>query len=188
MASFKNFIPPKCTVIRGGREDQIFASKVVVGDLIKINDGDRIPADVRIIECKEMRVDNSSLTGESDPLIRSEKQDTENQNILNAKNVAFFGTLCKSGEGKGIAFGIGDDTVIGQIAGLADTAEAGDTPLRQELDRFIKMITVIAMSLGVFFFVAGFFLKYTAIQNMVFAIGIIVANVPEGLLATITIT
>ena len=71
---------------------------------------------------------------------------------------------------------------------MADSAEAGKTPLRKELDRFIKMITIIALIMGVVFFCCGFILKYNVIQNLVFGIGIIVANVPEGLLATITIT
>ena len=187
MEGFKNFIPPKCRVMRDGEEQLILASKLVVGDVVKVKAGERVPADLRIIESQEMRVDNSSLTGESDPLIRV-PECTDPEKILETKNVAFFGTLCKEGEGKGVVFHIGDDTIIGQIAGLAATAKAGKTPLRRELDRFIKMITVIALCLGVLFFCCGFILKYTAIQNLVFAIGIIVANVPEGLLATITIT
>jgi sodium/potassium-transporting ATPase subunit alpha len=134
-----------------------------------------------------MKVDNSSLTGESDPLLRS-SECTEPDKILETKNVAFFGTLVKEGRGKGIVFSIGDKTVIGQIANLADTASSDLTPLRQEINRFIKIITVIAVSLGILFFCLGFALKYGIIQNLVFAIGIIVANVPEGLLATITIT
>lgn len=187
MEGFKNFIPPKCRVIRNGKEDLIMASKLTLGDVVKVKAGERIPADLRIIESQEMRVDNSSLTGESDPLLRT-VECTDPEKILETKNVAFFGTLCKEGEGKGIVFHVGDNTIIGQIAGLAASAKAGKTPLRKELDRFIAMITIIALFLGLVFFIAGFIMKYTITQNMVFAIGIIVANVPEGLLATITIT
>ena len=186
MEGFKNFIPQMCTVIRDGSEQSIPAIKLVTGDLIEVKEGERIPADIRIIVSNEMKVDNSSLTGESDALLRSEKCDNPDK-ILETKNVAFFGTLCKYGKGRGMVFNIGDDTIIGQIANLADEAEAGKTPLRRELDRFILLITCIALSLGVFFFCAGFVLRYKFIQNLVFAIGIIVANVPEGLLATITI-
>jgi sodium/potassium-transporting ATPase subunit alpha len=187
MEGFKNFIPQMCTVMRNGKEETILASKVVTGDLLIIKEGQRIPADMRVLQANEMRVDNSSLTGESEPLLRSEKCD-QPEKILETKNVAFFGTLCKQGTGRGVVFNIGDNTIIGQIAGLADTAEAGKTPLRKELDRFIGFITIIALTLGVIFFCCGFILKYKIIQNLVFAIGIIVANVPEGLLATITIT
>lgn len=187
MEGFKNFIPPKCRVIRNGKEDLIMANKLTIGDIVKVKAGERIPADLRIIESQEMKVDNSSLTGESDPLLRT-VECTDPEKILETKNVAFFGTLCKEGEGKGIVFHVGDGTIIGQIASLAASAAAGKTPLRKELDRFIAMVTVIALCLGLFFFISGFILKYTVTQNMVFAIGIIVANVPEGLLATITIT
>ena len=187
MDGFKNFIPPKCKVIRDGKEDSINATKLVPGDIVLCYEGGRIPGDVRIIESKDMKVDNSSLTGESDPLLRS-PECTEPEKILETKNVAFFGTLVKEGRGKGMVFSIGDKTVIGQIANLADTASSDLTPLRQEINRFIKIITVIALCLGILFFCLGFALKYGIIQNLVFAIGIIVANVPEGLLATITIT
>jgi sodium/potassium-transporting ATPase subunit alpha len=187
MEGFKNFIPPKCLVLRDGKEDQINATKLVTGDIVILKEGGRIPADVRIIESKDMRVDNSSLTGESDPLLRS-PECTEPEKILETKNVAFFGTLCKEGRGKGMVFNIGDNTVIGQIASLAEGASSSETPLRRELNRFIKIVTVIALVFGLIFFCLGFALKYGIIQNLVFAIGIIVANVPEGLLATITIT
>lgn len=124
--------------------------------------GDRIPADIRIVTSDEMKVDNSSLTGESEPLLRK-RECTDPEKILETDNVAFFGTLCNNGKGRGIVFNIGDNTIIGKIAGLAETAEAGDTPLRKELDRFIKLITVIALVMGVVFFCCGFILKYGVI-------------------------
>jgi sodium/potassium-transporting ATPase subunit alpha len=187
MAGFKNFIPQQTVVFRDGQQKTIPAEQLVVGDLVKIKDGEKIPADLRMFQSKDMRVDNSSLTGEPDPLLRNSLP-SDQKNILEAKNVAFFGTLCKTGSGLGVVFAIGDNTIIGRIAGLAMSAQAGKTPIRRELDRFISMITVIALVLGVIFFSTGFALRYTFIQNLVFAIGIIVANVPEGLLATITIS
>ncbi len=187
MEGFKNFIPPKCKVIRDNKMELMPASKLVTGDLIEIKMGDRIPADIRIVSSDEMKVDNSSLTGESEPLIRK-VQCTDPEKILETANVAFFGTLCNNGKGRGIVFNIGDDTIIGSIAGLAAEAESGKTPLRKELDRFIKIIFVIALIMGIIFFICGFLLGYGLIQKLIFGIGIIVANVPEGLLATITIT
>jgi sodium/potassium-transporting ATPase subunit alpha len=187
MEGFKNFIPLKCKVLRDGKVDEIQASKLVTGDIIVVKNGEKIPADIRIIECKEMRVDNSSLTGESEPLLRKPECDNP-EKILETKNVAFFGSKCVAGGGKGMVFNIGDKTIIGQIANLTESADAGETPLRKELNRFIALITIIALSLGLIFFCLGFVLKYGIVANLVFAIGIIVANVPEGLLATITIT
>ena len=186
MEGFKNFIPPMCTVIRDGKEGLIMSTKVVPGDLLSIKEGQRIPADIRIILSNGMKVDNSSLTGEIEALSRSDKCDQPDK-ILETKNVAFFGTLCKQGTGKGIVFNIGDDTVIGSIAGMADSATVTKTPLRREIDYFIILITIIAISSGVLLFVLGFILGLSVVQNIQNAIGIIVANMPEGLLSTITI-
>jgi len=112
MEGFKNFIPPQCKVIREGKTELIPAAKLVVGDLIEVRMGDRIPADIRITSSDEMKVDNSSLTGESDPLIRKIECTNPDQ-ILETKNVAFFGTLCNNGKGRGLVFNIGDNTIIG---------------------------------------------------------------------------
>jgi len=133
-----------------------------------------------------MKVNNASLTGESeDILIDPSAKPTPN--IFESKNVGFFGTQCTAGEGTGICFKTGDRTVIGQIANLASSAEKAETPLAIEIERFILIISAVAMTLGVIFFIFGMIYKYPVITNLVFAIGIIVANVPEGLLATVTV-
>jgi sodium/potassium-transporting ATPase subunit alpha len=142
--------------------------------------GKRIPADVRVVESQDMKVDNSSLTGESLLLLRT-PECTKPDNPLETKNLAFFGTLCKEGSGKGIVIFTGDNTVIGQIAGLASSAESGESPLRKELNRFITIILSIAVVVGVIFFCLGFIVGYDAITNLLFAVGIIVGFVPEGL-------
>lgn len=103
-----------------------------------------------------MKVDNSCLTGEVDPLLRK-VECTNKDNPLETANLAFFGTLCKEGRGKGIVVRIGDNTVLGQIADLASTQKEIKTPLRIELDRFVLMITVIAIVLGVVFFLLAKF-------------------------------
>jgi sodium/potassium-transporting ATPase subunit alpha len=134
-----------------------------------------------------MKVNNASLTGESeDILIDPSAKPTPN--IFESKNVGFFGTQCTAGEGTGICFKTGDRTVIGQIANLASSAEKAETPLAIEIERFILIISAVAMTLGVIFFIFGMIYKYPIITNLVFAIGIIVANVPEGLLATVTVS
>jgi P-type E1-E2 ATPase len=96
--------------------------------------------------------------------------------------------MCTAGEGTGICFKTGDSTVIGQIANLASSAESAETPLSIEIERFIKIITAVAVTLGVTFFVFAAIRGYDIITNLVFMIGIIVANVPEGLLATVTVS
>jgi sodium/potassium-transporting ATPase subunit alpha len=117
MASFKNFIPPKTTVWRNGVKREMAAKDLVPGDIVEVNIGDNIPADLIIIKSNEMKVNNASLTGESEELLRVPEEST--RNIFESPNVAFFGTACTNGSGTGIVFKTGDNTVIGQIATLA---------------------------------------------------------------------
>ncbi|EAS01865.1 Na,H/K antiporter P-type ATPase alpha subunit family protein (macronuclear) [Tetrahymena thermophila SB210] len=188
MNSFKNFIPAKTIVIRGGEIKQIEAVHLVVGDVVVIRIGEKIPADIRILESNEMKVDNSPLTGESEPLLRT-TECSHPESYIETSNIAFFGTLCKEGNGKGIVICTGDNTMLGQIADLSSGEKKVKTPLRIELDRFVVLITVIAIVLGVaFFLLALLYMNYKVTDCLVFGIGILVANVPEGLLGCITIS
>jgi sodium/potassium-transporting ATPase subunit alpha len=187
MAQFENFIPPVATVMRNGRFEPMDAKLIVPGDIVKVKGGENVPCDIVIFKSNEMKVNNASLTGEMmdievDPDLQA------NANIFESQNVAFFGTQCTAGEGIGICFKTGDETVIGKIANLASSAEAAPTPLSIEIERFIKIISAVAITLGVVFFIFGLVYEYPLITNLVFAIGIIVANVPEGLLATVTVS
>merc|ERR1719266_1099166 len=130
-------------------------------------------------------VDNSSLTGESEPQLRT--PDFTNENPLETKNLAFFSTNAVEGTATGIVVNIGDNTVMGRIAGLASGLDTGDTPIAKEIAHFIHIITGVAVFLGVTFFIIAFILGYHWLDAVIFLIGIIVANVPEGLLATVTV-
>jgi sodium/potassium-transporting ATPase subunit alpha len=185
MESFKNMIPQQALVIRDGQKQQIVAMNLVLGDVVEVKGGDRIPADLRIIDCNNMKVDNSSLTGESEP--QSRGTECTNDNPIETKNVAFFSTNCVEGSARGVVIKCGDDTVMGRIASLASGLEVGDTPIAREIEHFIHIITGVAVFLGVTFFIISLCLHYTPLEAVVFLIGIIVANVPEGLLATVTV-
>lgn len=187
MAQFDNFIPPTAYVWRDGRETKVDAKLIVPGDVVIVKGGENIPCDICVFKANEMKVNNASLTGESEDILIDPDLEPV-ANIFETKNVAFFGTMCTAGEGTGVCFKTGDATVIGQIANLASSAEAAETPLSIEIERFIKIISAVAIFLGVtfFFFALGF--GYGIITTLVFMIGIIVANVPEGLLATVTVS
>jgi P-type E1-E2 ATPase len=111
MAQFKNFIPPKAMVFREGQKKEVEAINLVPGDIVEINIGDNIPADVILVRTNEMKVNNASLTGESEDLLRN--PDEKAKNIFESPNVAFFGTACTNGNGIGVVFKTGDHTVIG---------------------------------------------------------------------------
>ena len=130
-------------------------------------------------------MDNSSLTGESEP--QSRGPDFTHENPLETKNLAFFSTNAVEGTARGMVINIGDWTVMGRIAGLASGLDTGDTPIAKEIAHFIHIITGVAVFLGVSFFIIAFILGYNWLDAVIFLIGIIVANVPEGLLATVTV-
>ncbi|XP_045626228.1 sodium/potassium-transporting ATPase subunit alpha isoform X1 [Procambarus clarkii] len=185
MESFKNMVPQYAIVVREGEKQNVQAEELCIGDIIEVKFGDRIPADVRVIEARGFKVDNSSLTGESEPQSRSSEFTSENP--LETKNLAFFSTNAVEGTARGIVINIGDNTVMGRIAGLASGLETGETPIAKEISHFIHIITGVAVFLGVTFFVIAFIMGYHWLDAVVFLIGIIVANVPEGLLATVTV-
>ncbi|CAF95281.1 unnamed protein product [Tetraodon nigroviridis] len=185
MESFKNLVPQQALVIREGEKKSINAEEVVAGDLVEVKGGDRIPADLRIISAHGCKVDNSSLTGESEPQTRT--PDFSNDNPLETRNIAFFSTNCVEGTARGIVINTGDRTVMGRIATLASSLEGGKTPIAIEIEHFIHIITGVAVFLGVTFFILSLILGYGWLEAVIFLIGIIVANVPEGLLATVTV-
>merc|ERR1719423_364467 len=185
MESFKNLVPQYALVRRGGEKVNIKAEELTIGDIVEIKFGDRIPADVRVIEARGFKVDNSSLTGESEPQSRS--PEFTHENPLETRNLAFFSTNAVEGTCRGMVVNIGDNTVMGRIAGLASGLDMGDTPIAKEIAHFIHLITAVAVFLGVTFFVIAFILGYHWLDAVIFLIGIIVANVPEGLLATVTV-
>ncbi|KAM5131858.1 sodium/potassium-transporting ATPase subunit alpha-3 [Mantella aurantiaca] len=185
MESFKNMVPQQALVIREGEKMQLNAEEVVVGDLVEVKGGDRVPADLRIISAHGCKVDNSSLTGESEPQTRS--PDCTHENPLETRNVAFFSTNCVEGTARGVVIATGDRTVMGRIATLASGLEVGKTPIAKEIEHFIHLITGVAVFLGITFFILSLILGYSWLEAVIFLIGIIVANVPEGLLATVTV-
>ncbi|XP_022668604.1 sodium/potassium-transporting ATPase subunit alpha-like isoform X3 [Varroa jacobsoni] len=185
MESFKNMVPQYAVVIRDGHKMNLPAEEVVAGDIVEVKGGDRVPADMRVIQAQGFKVDNSSLTGESEPQTRSPEM--TNENPLETRNLAFFSTNCVEGTGLGVVINTGDRTVMGRIANLASGLEMGETPIAREIAHFIHIITGVAVFLGVSFFIIAFILGYHWLDAVIFLIGIIVANVPEGLLATVTV-
>merc|ERR1711953_1321865 len=186
MEGFKNLVPQYALVRRNnGEKLTVPADTLTLGDIVEIKFGDRCPADLRVLEARGFKVDNSSLTGESEPQSRS--MEFTHENPLETKNLAFFSTNAVEGTAKGMVINIGDKTVMGRIAALASNVDSGDSPIAQEIEHFIHIITGVAVFLGVSFFIIAFILGYHWLDAVIFLIGIIVANVPEGLLATVTV-
>jgi len=174
----------KCRVIRDGKLATIDVTEVVLGDLVKVRGGDKLPADVRLLTCNGLKADNASLTGEQEPQSRS--TECTHHNPLETKNLMFYGTLAIEGEGIGIVIRTGDNTVIGQIANLAQSTSTLETPLRREINKFVGKIGCLALTVGIIYFILACIFRNDIIENFVFAIGLVIANVPQGLIPTVT--
>jgi len=189
----QRLIAQKCRVIRDGATGEIEASQLVPGDLIVLEEGDLVPADARLLEAFEVEVDNSSLTGEATPA-RRYKSD---QPILisgrflwiELPNVVFAGTSLIRGRARAVVFGTGMNSEIGKIAHLTQEIRAEQSPLQKQLRATVYAITALAGSLGAVFLLLGWLVAgLTFLQAFVFFIGLFVANVPEGLLPTVTLS
>ncbi len=185
MESFKKMLPTMVSVVRDGVSSQIEAEMLVPGDIIILREGDRVPADGRLIEANLFKVDQSSLTGESEPQLLDPTAASDN--ILESTNMVFSGTLVEGGEARVLVTHTGMTTQIGKIVELTKSTKASETPIHRELRHFIKVISGIAIFLGVTFFLISVAIGKGGIGSLIFAIGIIVANVPEGLLPTVTL-
>eukprot|EP00808_Paulinella_micropora_P003061 g82786.t1 len=188
MEGFKRMVPNQTNVRRDGSPNfvPIDASQIVPGDVVEVNIGDKIPADLRIVEEKSFEVDNSSLTGESEAQRR--RTDNDCENLYDATNLCFFGTSCVKGRCVGIVCHTGDSTCIGSIAAMATEQTQTQTPIAIEIEHFIHIVSAVAFVLGGIFLIICLAKRYDPIASLVFVIGIIVANVPEGLLATVTVS
>lgn len=182
----KGLLPFRVRVLRNGILRNIDAKEIVIGDIVLVGEGDRIPADMRLIEAESLRVSHATLTGESEPLIKS-PEPWEGE-LLTSPNILFAGTSVMSGHGRAVVFATGMRTEFGRIAHLTGTVTPGISPLQREIKRITRIVGAIATLMGVMLFLTGFIVKRTFFENFLFAIGIIVANVPEGLLPTVTLS
>ncbi|KAJ2464043.1 hypothetical protein GGI02_005090, partial [Coemansia sp. RSA 2322] len=184
LAALLKMIPAKTHVIRERKLESIQSADVVAGDVLFLRMGDKIPADCYVFSSSDLKVDNSSLTGESEPQER--EPGNTMRNALEATNLAFNGTLAVSGEAYAIVVRTGDHTVLGQIAGLTAGEEKAKSPLNHEIAIFVRIIASVAVFTAAVFFIAGMCLYKDFPFAINFAIGIFVAWVPEGLPATVT--
>jgi calcium-translocating P-type ATPase len=186
VAALKKLLPQRVKVLRARKAVEETVSELVPGDIVLLAEGDRVPADCRLIEAFSVRVNNATITGESLPHSRDAKPCAESD-VLQSRNVLLAGTSVVSGEAKALVFATGLHTAFGQIVHLTQAAREPMSPLQKEIARLSRLIAVGSFLVGVVFFFVGRGIGLPFWQNFVFAIGIIVANVPEGLLPTVTL-
>jgi calcium-translocating P-type ATPase len=185
--ALRRYLPVQAVVLRDGHRTTIEASELVPGDVLFVVEGDRISADARLLE-GAVDVDLSTLTGESQPVLRSvDRHDTQGA-LLEAGDLVFSGTACVAGEAKALVFATGMQTELGRIAALTQRVDVEESPLEYQVRRVAWLIALVAVVVGLAFLPIGVLVAGLPPDDaFAFTIGLIVANVPEGLLPTITL-
>ena len=188
LEALRNMSAPTARVLRQGEESVIPASELVVGDVVMLGDGDMVPADLRLIDSANLKVQEASLTGESVP---SEK---EAEDILpedcplgDRSNMAYTSAIVTYGRATGVVVATGMDTEVGNIAGMLDNQDDTDTPLKRKLNAVGKTLTIVGLIVCVLIFAIGAFYQRPLIPQFLVAISLAISIIPEGLPATATI-
>lgn len=187
LSALRKLLPREVKVTRGGVMTALPIEALVPGDVLLLTEGDDVPADARVIEAHSLRVNTATITGESLPKARS-SEPSEEEGMLQARNMVLAGTAIVSGEARALVVATGMRTEFGKIAHLTQSGRTPPSPLHIEIRRLTRLIAVLATGLGLTFFAIGRSVGLSFWENFIFAIGIIVANVPEGLLPTVTLS
>ncbi|MED1469590.1 calcium-translocating P-type ATPase, SERCA-type [Bacillus salipaludis] len=188
LQALKELSAPQVSVLRDGQWLKIPSKEIVIGDILKFTSGDRIGADVRIIESKSLEIEESALTGESVPVSKSvEALQTANPGIGDMENIGFMGTMITRGSGSGVVIATGMKTAMGQIADLLQNAESQETPLQRRLEQLGKILITVALVLTVLVVVIGVFQGHELYEMFLAGVSLAVAAIPEGLPAIVTV-
>lgn len=187
LAALQQLLPEQAEAIRDGSGRLLPIEQLVVGDVILLDQGAKIPADCRLIEAFGVKVNTATVTGESVARVRDAAR-SQVEDPLQSRNILLAGTNLVAGKGTALVYATGAHTEFGQIAHLAQTQRTTVSPLRRELARLSRLIAVLAIAIGVVFFAAAAVIGVPFWKDLIFSIGIIVAMVPEGLLPTLTLS
>ncbi|MBE0661832.1 MAG: cation-transporting P-type ATPase [Bacteroidales bacterium] len=189
LESIREMLSLEAIVIRDGENKTIEAENLVPGDMVRLKSGDKIPADIRIVQSRDFRVEESPLTGESSAVEKTSEPVDENAIPSDRTSMAFSGTVVTYGKASGVVTATGSNTEIGKINEMISGVEKITTPLLQQIEKFGKWLSIIILGVTAAFFAFGYFFRDYSLNNLFLAaIGLIVASIPEGLPAIMTIT
>lgn len=189
LAGIRGMLSADATVRRGGTWTTIPARELVPGDVVRLMPGDKVPADVRLIEATQLRIEEAALTGESVPSSKQTDAVAPDAGVGDRSSMAFSGTIVSAGQGRGIVTGTGAHTEIGKIQALVGDAGALATPLTKQLDAFGRVLTLVILGMAAVMMLIGRYLHQMPFPELISAtIGFAVAAIPEGLPALVTIT
>jgi Ca2+-transporting ATPase len=191
LEALENLVPHKCTVLRDGRVLTDFPAKeLVVGDLVLLSTGDRVPADCRVIDSVELRIDESSLTGENHPVAKT----GEGLNVSNIpslpqqRNIAFTGTLVNAGRGRALVVAVGARTEFGMVAEELSDVVTPKSPLQVKIDELGKRLALFSSAVIVLIGIIGVCMGRPFLETLTVAVSLAVAAIPEGLPIVTTVT
>ena len=187
LAALRRLLPRQVKVLRDGKMRTVRAERLVPGDIVLLVEGDDVPADCRVVEAYSVRVNLATLTGESVARMRTAEPHSEASAVA-ARNLLLAGTSLMSGEARAVVYCTGMKTEFGRIAHLTQTTGEATSPLQREIARLSRIVAFLATALGVGFFFIGQAVGLSFWESFMFGIGIIVANVPEGLMPTVTLS
>jgi len=189
LEAVRNMLSAQAVVLRNGQRTTLAADQLVPGDVVFLQSGDRVPADLRMLRAKELRIDEAMLTGESVPVQKHTEPVAEQLVLGDRRNLAFSGTLVTTGQGVGLVVTTGADTEIGHISKLLAQVQMLTTPLLRQLDHFGRWLTGAILVIAGATFLFGVWMRdYNAGEMFLAVVGLAVAAIPEGLPAIITIT
>ncbi len=186
--SLKQMLAPLAIALRDGKKTSVPASEIVPGDVVLLQSGDKVPADLRLFRLKNLQIDEAPLTGESVPVAKSVDVLPEEAPLADRRNLAFAGTLVTTGIAIGVVVATGEATQIGRIAGMLHGVQGVDTPLIRRLAYFSQVVTVAIILFCILVFVLGVAFGHSAIDMMMATVALAVSAIPEGLPAIMTIT
>jgi len=184
----KTLIKSPAKVIRDGELKEISQENLVPGDILKIEEGDKLPADVRLIEAATLKTNDFALTGESVAQEKHTEPVTEEAGLGDRDNMAYAGTTVATGNAIGVVVATGMDTETGKIAGLTEEAGVLKTPLQRELRRLAGQLTVVVVAISIALFVLGMVQDFSIYMSLVYALGVAMAMVPQALPAQVTVS
>ncbi len=188
LQALKELSAPQVSVLRDGKWVKIVSKEVIIGDVIRFGSGDRIGADVRLIEANNLEIEESALTGESVPVAKSTQPvNGENMSLGDLENMAFMGTMVTRGNGIGVVTSIGMKTAMGQIADMIQKAETMTTPLQRRLEELGKILITVALVLTALVVGIGVIQGHDMYTMFLAGVSLAVAAIPEGLPAIVTV-
>lgn len=213
LKELSKLVPPSCTAIRNGKHEDFLAKYLVPGDIVVISMGDRVPADLRLIETHDLSVDESNLTGETESAFKTSstrkhaflynvtpngdgnnnfneipKDQASEHGLSSCNNLAFMGTLVQSGHGKGIVMSTGDSTQFGMVFRMMQSEEAPKSPLQVNMDELGKHLSVYSLCIIVLIVIIGWLQSRPVVEMFTIGVSLAVAAIPEGLPIVVTVT